>query len=152
MNKQKGRPSPVVGSFNRMQFSIFFSWSQEGSMTVYGGIAMARNSSILLASLGILTATGISACATVGDDFPSDVNWILKDKTTRVELEQRLGAPFQVGYDSGQLTWTWGFYRYSLFRPTRTKDLVVRFNSTGTVSSYSFSSSFDEDIKNLKNK
>lgn len=113
---------------------------------------MGKISSILFASIGVLTTTGLSACATVGDDFPSDVAWITKDKTTKVELEQRLGSPFQVGYDSGQLTWTWGFYRYSLFRPTRTKDLVVRFNTTGTVSSYSFSSSFDEDIKTLKNK
>jgi hypothetical protein len=94
----------------------------------------------------------VSGCASVGNDFPSEVTWISKDKTTKNELETKLGAPFQVGYDSGQLTWTWGFYRYSLFRPTRAKDLVVRFNTNGTVSSYSFSSSFDEDVQNLKNK
>ncbi len=94
----------------------------------------------------------LAGCASVGTDFPSEVNWISKDKTTRKELENKLGAPFQVGYDSGQLTWSWGFYRYSLFRPVRAKDLVVRFNANGTVSSYSFSSSFDEDIQNLKNK
>lgn len=121
-------------------------------MTSHGGVPMTRRSSILFASFIISCGVGLAGCATVGDDFPSDVTWIAKDKTNKVELERRLGSPFQVGFDSGQLTWTWGFYRYSLFRPTRTKDLVVRFNSNGTVSSYSFSSSFDEDIQNLKNK
>ena len=121
-------------------------------MAHYGGVPMALRSSILFASTLIFSGATLSGCATVGSDFPSDVNWITRDKTKRDELEKRLGAPFQVGFDSGQLTWTWGFYRYSLFRPVRTKDLVVRFNSNGTVSSYSFSSSFDEDIQNLKNK
>lgn len=113
---------------------------------------MRSRSSILFALILIFSALNLSGCATVGDDFPSEVTWITKDVTKKIELEKRLGSPFQVGFDSGQLTWTWGFYRYSLFRPTRTKDLVVRFNANGTVSSYSFSSSFDEDIQNLKNK
>jgi len=113
---------------------------------------MKVRTSILFPSVFAAFIGGVSGCASVGNDFPSEVTWIAKDKTNKSELEKRLGAPFQVGYDSGQLTWTWGFYRYSLFRPTRAKDLVVRFNSNGTVSSYSFSSSFDEDIENLKNK
>jgi hypothetical protein len=94
----------------------------------------------------------LKGCVTVGNDFPSEVTWINKDRTTKAELERRLGEPFQVGFDSGQPTWTWGFYRYSLFRPTRTKDLVVRFHPNGTVASYSFSSSFESDILNLKDK
>lgn len=113
---------------------------------------MGLRTSRLFALSLVFSGAVMNGCATVGSDFPSDVNWITKDKTKRVELEMRLGSPFQVGFDSGQLTWSWGFYRYSLFRPVRTKDLVVRFNNDGTVSSYSFSSSFDEDIQNLKNK
>jgi len=109
---------------------------------------MTFKSSILLAACAI-TLTIFSACVTVGEDFPSQVAWIVRDKTTKKELEVRLGAPWRVGYDTGLLTWTWGFYRYSIFRPVRTKDLLVRFNSNGTVNSYSFSSSFDEDINTL---
>ena len=87
----------------------------------------------------------LPGCLTVGNEFSSQVNWISTGHTTRPELEKKIGQPFRVGYDSGLLTYTYGFYRYSVFRPTRTKDLVIRFKSDGTVESYSFGSSFDED-------
>ena len=87
----------------------------------------------------------LQGCLTVGDDFTSEVTWIQASKTTRKEIEAKVGAPFRVGYDTGLLTFTYAFYRYSVFRPTRTKDLTVRFNKDGTVNSYSFASSFDED-------
>jgi hypothetical protein len=93
-------------------------------------------------TLGTLSLQG---CLTVGDDFTSEVTWIQANKTTRKEIEAKVGEPFRVGYDTGLLTFTYGFYRYSVFRPTRTKDLTVRFNKDGTVNSYSFASSFDED-------
>lgn len=121
-------------------------------MARHGGVRMHSRMSILSLPVIALFVSNLTGCASVGNDFSSEVTWIARDKTTKNELESRLGAPFQVGYDSGQLTWSWGFYRYSLFRPARAKDLLVRFNSNGTVSSYSFSSSFDEDIQNLKNK
>jgi hypothetical protein len=85
----------------------------------------------------------------VGDDFTSEVTWIQRDKTSRKEVEEKVGQPFRVGYDTGLLTYTYGFYRYSVFRPTRTKDLTVRFNKDGTVNSYSFASSFDEDKQTI---
>ncbi len=87
----------------------------------------------------------MQGCLTVGGEFTSNVRWITAKKTTRAELEKNIGAPFRVGYDTGLLTYTYAFYRYSVFRPTRTKDLTVRFRDDGTVDSYSFASSFDED-------
>lgn len=90
----------------------------------------------------VTMATG---CLTVGSEFPTSVTWIQVGKTTKDQIKANIGEPFRMGYDSGQLTYTYGFYRYSLFRPTRTKDLTVRFGADGTVASYSFASSFEED-------
>ncbi len=87
----------------------------------------------------------LSGCLTVGNEFPTNVKWMEVGKTTRAQVKSQIGEPFRTGYDSGQLTYTYGFYRYSAFRPTRTKDLTVRFNENGTVASYSFASSFEED-------
>ena len=96
----------------------------------------------LATAFGLLAMT---SCLTVGSEFPTNVTWIQVGKTTRDQIKTHIGDPFRMGYDSGQLTYTYGFYRYSLFRPTRTKDLTVRFGADGTVASYSFASSFDED-------
>lgn len=92
----------------------------------------------------------LTGCLTVGQEFTPDVRWIQKGKTTREEVDKRIGAPWRTGYDTGLYTYTYGFYRYSVFRPTRTRDLVVRFSSDGSVDSYSFSSSFDEDKMLIK--
>ena len=96
--------------------------------------------------LGCFAITALlPACLTVGEEFPTEVTWIAINKTTRPDIEKRVGVPFRVGYDSGLLTFTYAFYRYSVFQPARTKDLTVRFNKEGTVHSYSFASSFPED-------
>jgi hypothetical protein len=87
----------------------------------------------------------LPGCLTVGEEFNSQVSWIATGKTIRADIDRKMGAPFRVGYDSGLLTYTYGFYRYSIFRPTRTKDLTIRFRADGLVDSYSFGSSFDED-------
>jgi hypothetical protein len=97
---------------------------------------------VALLLIGALVSTG---CITVGEEFASEVTWIQSGKTTRAELDAKMGAPFRMGYDDGQFSYTYAFYRYSVFRPTRTKDLVVRFRPDGTVASYTFSSSFAED-------
>jgi hypothetical protein len=91
-----------------------------------------------------------TSCLTVGEEFSSQVTWIQKDKTSKSEIEQKFGAPFRVGFDSGLQTFTYAFYRYSIFRPTRTKDLVVRFHANKLVESYTFASSFDEDKAQIK--
>lgn len=92
-----------------------------------------------------VTLALLPGCLTIGTEFTSEVAWIQANKTTRPEIEKHVGPPFRVGYDTGLLTYTYAFYRYSAFRPARTKDLTVRFNKDGTVNSYSFASSFDED-------
>ena len=47
--------------------------------------------------------------------------------------------------DQGKITWTYGYYRYRVFGETRTKDLIIYYNPDGTVSSYTFNTSFPEE-------
>lgn len=105
--------------------------------------------SILLTSVFLFGTTG---CLTVGQDFPTETVWISPNKTTRKDLEKYVGEPFRVGNDTGFLTYTYAYYKYSLLRPADTKDLTVRFNPDGTVNSYTITSSFEDDKVKMKNK
>lgn len=98
----------------------------------------------------ISAIASLTACMTIGEEFTSDVKWITAQKTNKSEIQKHLGEPFRVGYDSGLLTYTYAYYRYSALRPARTKDLTVRFNKDNTVQSYSFASSFDEDKQSIR--
>lgn len=97
----------------------------------------------------LLTAAlmlAVCGCMTVGRNFPSgEFSWIVKGKTTQEGVHKRLGEPFRVGVESGTATWTYGYYKYRLGGETRTKDLVIYFNKDGTVSSYSFNTSFPDE-------
>ncbi len=86
-----------------------------------------------------------TSCLTVGSQFPSEVKWIKSNITTRTEIEKAFGPPFRVGYDSGLKTYSYGYYKYSAFSDSQTKDFTIRFNPNDTVNSYTFSSSFSED-------
>lgn len=90
---------------------------------------------ILLALSSMLFA----GCATVGKDFPVDqVSSLEVGKTTMEEVKSRFGSPWRTGYESGRKTWTYGKYRYKVFGESQTTDLVIRFDSSGKVHSYSF--------------
>jgi outer membrane protein assembly factor BamE (lipoprotein component of BamABCDE complex) len=92
---------------------------------------------ILLLMLSVFLLS--SGCATVGQDFPDSlVPRIKTHETTQDQVRSMFGAPWRVGLEDGQQTWTYGRYRYSLFRDASTKDLVIRFDKKGIVSSYSF--------------
>jgi hypothetical protein len=80
-----------------------------------------------------------SGCATVGRDFPDyRVREIQINQTTQSEIRSMFGAPWRVGIEDGQPTWTYGRYRYNALGGTSTKDLVIRFDNRGTVTSYTF--------------
>lgn len=97
--------------------------------------------------LNILFAISLTttSCLTVGNQFPSVVKWINPNVTTKTEIEKAFGPPYRVGYDSGMKTYSYGYYKYSAFSESQTKDLTIRFNENGTVYSYTFSSSFADD-------
>jgi outer membrane protein assembly factor BamE (lipoprotein component of BamABCDE complex) len=82
---------------------------------------------------------GLGACATVGNEFPSDSPAkLVIGKTTRVQVEKLLGQPYRTGLDSGDPTFSYLYYRVGLFINPVTKDLTVRFDKQGVVKSYTY--------------
>jgi hypothetical protein len=98
-----------------------------------------RSSPYLLLFVAFSMVALLAGCATVGKDFPAgQVTAIQIGKTTREEVREVFGAPWRTGIEDGRRTWTYGKYKYSLFAPARTQDLVIRFNDEGKVVSYTF--------------
>jgi len=90
----------------------------------------------------------ISACATIGSDFPSEkVPLIKTGTTTKTQIEEMFGKPWRTGMENGEKTWTYGFYKYRPIGEDSTKDLFIKFSDDGTVSSYSFNTTEQEKKK-----
>jgi hypothetical protein len=89
--------------------------------------------------LMILSQAFFSGCATIGRDFAAaEVPKIQNGKTTQSEIMSIFGSPWRTGMEDGKQTWTYGKYHYSLFEDASARDLVVRFDSRGIVSSYTY--------------
>ena len=58
-----------------------------------------------------------------------------------------LGQPWRTGLEDGTPTWTYGYYKYNLIGESQTRDLVVRFDERGIVRSYTFNSTYPEDVQ-----
>jgi hypothetical protein len=105
-------------------------------------MAQARRGPVLPA----LLVLGLAGCATIGRDFnATQTGWIRAGETDKTTLLSKLGDPFRVGVDAGDPTWTYGYYRYSLFGESVTKDLVIRFDDAGKVKSFTLNTSFPEE-------
>jgi len=101
--------------------------------------------------LGLLVLLLVAGCISVkfGRDFPSpEEGWIVKGKTDRYGLVRMFGDPVQIGIDNGDPTWRW-FYGQRDSTAETSKDLTVRFGADGIVKSYSFTSSFPDDLRRL---
>jgi len=99
----------------------------------------------ILALLLTLALFG-AGCATVGREFPAhSVNNIIIGETDRSEIRRMFGEPWRTGIEDGQKTWTYAHYRYSLFGPEQTSDLLIRFDDEGKVVSYSFNTTEEKD-------
>ena len=93
----------------------------------------------LLASLAI-------GCVSIGSEFPVQrVTELRVGETTRDQVQRVFGEPWRTGLEDGQRTWTYGEYHLSAFGGAHARDLVVRFDDRGVVSSYSFNSTYPED-------
>lgn len=91
----------------------------------------------------------LASCVTNGREFPSRFDWIKKDKTRQEDVKLVLGDPQFVGLSDGLPSWTFGLYKYRLFGNSHTKELKLYWNPNQTVQSWSFSSSFPEDIQGV---
>jgi len=104
---------------------------------------MHRTGMYLILAAALLYTGG---CITVGRDFNSaDMSWLRNNRTGKQEVYRMLGEPFRTGVDQGKITWTYGYYRYRALGETHTKDLVIYYNPDGTVSTYTFNTSFPEE-------
>jgi hypothetical protein len=105
----------------------------------FTGRFQLRGVLLILISLSIFVLL-IGGCANVGKDFPDQkVPEIRIGETTREDIRSLFGSPWRVGLEDGQRTWTYGRYRAGLFGAKAAKDLTVRFDDHGIVTSYSFS-------------
>jgi len=84
----------------------------------------------------------LAACFPVGRDFATfPVEKLQSNVTTKEEVYAAFGEPVEKGSDSGNESWTYYYYLYSVVGPQRQKRLHVIFNRDGTVKDYSFSAS-----------
>ena len=85
-------------------------------------------------------------CLAMGRPFPiTAVSMIKTGETTEADISRLFGPPWRTGIEDGDRTWTYAYYRYTVPNGAQTRDLIVRFDKNGIVSSYTFSSSYPED-------
>lgn len=96
---------------------------------------------LLRSALAAAVAAALGGCVTLGKPFnAAQVPSITIGKTTRDDISKTFGQPFRTGIESGDETWTFVNYHFSVFGAQTAKDLYVRFNPNGTVKSYSYNS------------
>ena len=91
----------------------------------------------------------INSCFSVGNNFPSEISWVTKEKTRYNDVQLLLGKPHAVGRSADALTWTYSYYNYSLFGSNYYKGLKFYWNLDKTVKHFHFTSNFPLDIKKL---
>lgn len=94
----------------------------------------------------VLLSIVLVGCATVGRDFSfQGPREIIIGKTTHLEVLNKFGEPFRVGYNNGKVQWTYGYYKYRVFGETEAKDLVITYDDHKIVGDYIFNSSLELD-------
>lgn len=97
------------------------------------------------AALVLLAAWALHGCVSAGHDFEArNVPMLRVGETSQAEVRELFGPPWRSGLEDGQRTWTYGYYRYSVFGEPTAHDLVVRFDDAGRVDSYTYSSTLAE--------
>jgi len=92
-----------------------------------------------LSIIMVFSTTQLTGCFSVGQEFAgSRVPEIKIGQSTRQDIESIFGTPWRRGSEDGKSTWTYGIYKYYLFGPADTQDLLIRFDKQGIVRSYTF--------------
>ena len=106
-------------------------------MGISAYLRLFRELLIYLISAGVII--NFTGCATVGQEFAATrVIEIKIGETTQQEIKQMFGEPWRTGIEDGLVTWTYADYKYYLFAPEDTQDLVIRFDKKQRVKSYAF--------------
>ena len=96
----------------------------------------------------LLSTIILNACSpvTLGRDFPVDgVSSIQIGTTNQTEIQKIFGKPWRTGIEDGMLTWSYGYFSYDLSGKGLGRDLMLKFNESGIVRSYSFNSTEMEE-------
>ena len=109
---------------------------------------MSRAKRNLIAST-LVSTFFMASCVTNAREFPSRLDWVQKSRTRQQDVKLVLGDPQFVGSSDGVPAWTYGYYRYRLFGPSYTKEVKFYWNSDRTVQSWSFTSSFPDDVQGV---
>jgi len=114
-------------------------WTGAGRSGYSAAVPIASRRSAPSAWLAALVCAALVGCVSVGRDFPAGpVTDLEVGGTTQPEVRERFGEPWRTGFEDGQRTWSYGEYRYSLFGDPLARDLVVKFDDRGVVSSYTY--------------
>ncbi len=85
----------------------------------------------------------VAGCYTTGKDFPGiSATYIQKGETTRSQIKDMFGEPYQVGLDDGNEAWTYFLGHYTLLGEQKEKQLYIVFDGRGRVKNYQFQNNF----------
>lgn len=90
----------------------------------------------------LISASLVTGCFSTGKNFPDDLRWIKKEKTSQNDVRLVLGTPYSVGNSSGVTTWTYGYYEYKMFGKANHKELKFYWGPDLSVKHFNYSSSF----------
>ena len=95
---------------------------------------------LILLLAAALAALLLAGCITIGAEFRHQaVEQIEPGETTQQQLLGLLGNPVRTGItDDGALEWTYAHYKGGLFARFEGRDLVIKFDDSGRVQSFSY--------------
>lgn len=84
------------------------------------------------------------ACGSTGRDFnTSHVTDIQNDVTTKDNVKQWFGDPYQTGRRDNLEMWTYQFDGYNAAGKDESKELILLFDDSGTVKAYRYATNMD---------
>ncbi|HJM83086.1 MAG TPA: outer membrane protein assembly factor BamE [Nitrospinota bacterium] len=87
------------------------------------------------------------ACISFGNNFNTEkIRQIENDITTKAQIRAWFGHPHMTGIDDGDETWIYNYSYSPTIGTTHTKNLYLIFKIDETVKSFSFSTSFPDEI------
>ncbi|MFQ5913061.1 MAG: outer membrane protein assembly factor BamE [Nitrospinota bacterium] len=91
----------------------------------------------------VLMAASLAGCVTSGRDFDQQViTQIEKGKTTKAQVQDWLGSPYERGLEGQIETWTYRFWSGALGGEKRSKALTVWFEKNGRVKTFSYTTDY----------
>lgn len=95
-------------------------------------------------TLALVSAALFAACVTTGKNFDiAHVREIHNKTTTKSQVQSWFGYPYMTGIDNGDEAWT---YNFTKDNGQLNKTLYIVFDKAGNVKSFTFSTSFPEEM------